>query len=1383
MTHSLPRRLALLFMTVVLLAGTTPAFAASNPWDGQDASIKARRQAQIENVQKKRDRLYSQEEREAAAARMEIQKLAVGASGVSASLVPTQGGVPDYFGSANWAFSPPLRKFVDEMPGLGPDNANGLGQYIPVGHPDTITYPGSDYYEIELREFEEQMHSDLPPTTLRGYVQTNMGTDEFGENTIAPDPIHYLGVTIVAQKDRPVRVKFTNALPTGEEGDLFIPVDTTVMGAGVGPLGGEEMYTENRATLHNHGAKTPWISDGTPHQWITPAGENTSYPEGVSVQNVPDMPDPGDGSMTFFYTNQQSARLMFYHDHSWGITRLNVYAGEAAGYIIRDEVEQGLIDDGLLPAEDIPLIVQDKTFVDTSTVLLTDPTWNWGSNPPDENGIVEPKQGDLWYPHVYSPAQNPFDLGGANPFGRWHYGPWFWPPTNGLTHMPIPNPYYDPVNAPWQPPMMPATPNPSMPGEAFMDTPLVNGTAFPYMEVDPKTYRFRVLNAADDRFFNLQMYEADTSTVSADLRTETEVKMIDASVCATFFPETWPTDGREGGVPDPRTAGPDWIQIGTESGFLPAPAVIPAQPIVWNNDPTTFNFGNVSDHSLLVAPAERADVLVDFSAYAGKTLILYNDAPAAFPARDARLDYYTGSPDLTDTGGYWGTEIGFGPNTRTIMQIKVKDTEPAEPYDLAALEAEFVTTDTQDGVFKRGQDPIPVGQTAYDQVYDTTFPSTWPNWGVSNIGSTELSFQTVAGDFLTIPMEPKAIQDEMGEAFDPDYGRMSGRLGLELPNTQAGRQTFVLQNFTDPITEKVQVNFEPMSPVLGDGTQIWKITHNGVDTHPIHFHSFDVQLINRVGWDGAIRLPDANELGFKETVRVSPLEDTIVAFRAVAPKPPFGVPESYRPLDPSQPIGGTMGFTNINPYTGQPLAVPTTNQIVNFKWEYVWHCHILSHEEMDMMRPMSLEATSVLPTAPVLEATGTVGGPIQLNWVDATPWDGTGPLTTLGDMSNEIGFRVERALIGVNGVAGPYTFIGDTLANETTFTDNTTILGGAYRYRVVAFNNAGDSISNVVLVGSGSPIRVFGPDRYATAVDSSFAAFPSWTGVQHVVVASGENNSQVDSLAAAGLAGAYEAPLLLTRANSVPQVTRDAIDAMPDGVQVHVVGGSTAVSNAVQTALGSIPGVASVDRIGGATRYETAANVAFRMESVLGPAFPGSAFIVNGSNSANLWDGLVSGPASWNMNYPVLLVTATSVPAATSNALTTLGLTQRYIVGGPTAVTAAVQTTLGVAAGDRISGADRYKTAVAFANRSKLEGWLNFQNIGVGAATIDALAGGGTMGKMGGPTLLTANASTVSPDLAAFITANKAEISWVWIFGGDAVVPDAQVIAIGNLLE
>ncbi len=178
--------------------------------------------------------------------------------------------------------------------------------------------------------------ASLPPTTVRSYVQYVGGS---------PLQYSYLGPVIVAQRDRPVRILFVNDLPNNSGGDLFIPVDPTVMGAGMGPTGA--MYTSNRAELHLHGGATPWISDGTPHQWTTPVlkpGETApAYPTGVSVYNVPDMGTQPIGQLTYYYTNQQSARLMFYHDHSYGITRLNVYAGEAAGYLVTDPIEQAMI--------------------------------------------------------------------------------------------------------------------------------------------------------------------------------------------------------------------------------------------------------------------------------------------------------------------------------------------------------------------------------------------------------------------------------------------------------------------------------------------------------------------------------------------------------------------------------------------------------------------------------------------------------------------------------------------------------------------------------------------------------------------------------------------------------------------------------------------------------------------------------------------------------------------------------------------------------------------------------------------------------------------------------------------------------------------------------
>ena len=314
--------------------------------------------------------------------------------------------------------------------------------------------------------------------------------------------------------------------------------------------------------------------------------------------------------MTFFYTNAQSARLQFYHDHAHGITRLNVYGGEAAGYVLTDAVEQDMINGSnvtgvnpgglhVLPGIGIPLVIQDKTFVDAETVYAQDPTWAWGT------GVT----GDLWYPHVYVPVQNPWDPTGTNAFGRWHYGPWFNPPTpvcvNGgpagcIEVGPVPNPYHQPdcdlvppgagCTAPWEPPLNPGVPNPSIPGESFMDTPIVNGTAYPTLTVEPKAYRFRILSAGNDRALNLQLYVAadkKTPTTPGTIGTVlcdgnnavpvadcTEVKMVPVTVNpANQYADT------PAGIPDPATAGPPWIQIGTEGGFTPAPLVIPQQPI------------------------------------------------------------------------------------------------------------------------------------------------------------------------------------------------------------------------------------------------------------------------------------------------------------------------------------------------------------------------------------------------------------------------------------------------------------------------------------------------------------------------------------------------------------------------------------------------------------------------------------------------------------------------------------------------------------------------------------------------------------------------------------------------------------------------------------
>jgi hypothetical protein len=290
-------------------------------------------------------------------------------------------------------------------------------------------------------------------------------------------------------------------------------------------------------------------------------------------------------------------------------------------------------------------------------------------------------------------------------------------------------------------------------------------------------------------------------------------------------------------------------------------------------------------------------------------------------------------------------------------------------------------------------------------------------------------------------------------SFD-EFGRMTANIGLEAVPATPAAQNVVLYPFVNPPTElidatnlpKGSVNGITMTPISSgsDGTQIWKITHNGVDTHPIHFHLYDVQVLNRVTWDNIIIPPDATELGWKDTIRVSPLEDTIVALRPIIPYVPFEVPNNVRLLNPMMPAGDTSMFNNVDANGNPTTAI--INKLVNFGWEYTYHCHILSHEEMDMMRPVSV---AMPPNAP-----------------DGLTWSvsGTGNKTSLtltwNDNSiNETGFTVQRrngtgGWVDLGTVDSPLDQAnthGPRTYTDTTFRWNTS----AYAYRVVAKNTIG----------------------------------------------------------------------------------------------------------------------------------------------------------------------------------------------------------------------------------------------------------------------------------------------------------------------------------------
>jgi len=667
-----------------------------------------------------------------------------------------------------------LRKFVASLPMPGPTG-------ISLASPNTTLYQGTDYYRIVMGQYRQQMHPDLPPTKLWGYADATKGPPRF----------RYLGSSIVATKGRPVRIAFQNMLPPVHP----LPVDTTIPGAETGQL-------VNRAAVHLHGGFVPWTSDGGPFHWFAPNG--THGPSWMKW-----LPD-STGKLTAddLWPNDQTARLMWYHDHAVGITRLNAYAGLAAAYVLVDDDEQfmfgagGIILPGQLPG--IPLVLQDKSFKSFA----------------DQFG----NKGDLDYPSSYGPAE---------------------PDSTGT------------------PPTISCVP------EFFADTVVINGMAFPQLTLPQGVHRFRMLNGTQSRVWNLQLYKEDRA---------------------------------KPGDPNLHKKGPNFIQIGTEGGFLPAPVVVPSG----NQFNVTDYFshakiahgplkGAPSGYGLVLGGAERADVLIDFSEASG-SFILYNDAPAPFPFGDDEVDYYTGH--MVDGVLVGAPDSEHGPNTRTLMRITITDGR----YDgLAGTELLDRLTRVLDFTVK-------------------------PKLGLI------VDDADIGTDFDPYPRSNHRIKT-LNEGVDP-FGRLAQFLGTGNALLGGAGGTVYGQYYedaVDPIEDKYQA---------GD-IETWDIYNTTGDVHPIHFHLVGVQVIGRARFVQAVDgnpeggvfapsgrwyPPDANERGFKETVRMNPGEVIRVVMKFNLPTLPAKVNNTY------------------------PITLPMSPRTGGH--EYVWHCHILEHEEHDMMRPM-----------------------------------------------------------------------------------------------------------------------------------------------------------------------------------------------------------------------------------------------------------------------------------------------------------------------------------------------------------------------------------------------------------------------------------------------
>ncbi|MGE5762483.1 MAG: multicopper oxidase family protein, partial [Mycobacterium leprae] len=275
---------------------------------------------------------------------------------------------------------------------------------------------------------------------------------------------------------------------------------------------------------HVHGNHTFDYSDGYAEAWFLP--DASDIPPGYATTGTfyeffrassPNGAQWGPGNAVFDYPNDQRAGTQWYHDHTLGMTRLNVYAGPAGFYLLRggpDDLPPGVLP-GPAPSVgdpadtryyEIPLAIQDRSFT---------------------------SDGSLFYPDSRALFADHF-----------------------------PGPYAPETDVPpiWNP-------------EVFGDTIVVNGNTWPVLEVEPRRYRFRILNGCNSRFLILRL--------------------------ASSPPSETPGQSQQAALPF-------WL-IGTEGGFLPQPARL---------------------DQLLLGPAERADVIVDFTDVpVGTALYVVNDGP------------------------------------------------------------------------------------------------------------------------------------------------------------------------------------------------------------------------------------------------------------------------------------------------------------------------------------------------------------------------------------------------------------------------------------------------------------------------------------------------------------------------------------------------------------------------------------------------------------------------------------------------------------------------------------------------------------------------------------------------------------------------------------
>jgi putative cell wall-binding protein len=307
--------------------------------------------------------------------------------------------------------------------------------------------------------------------------------------------------------------------------------------------------------------------------------------------------------------------------------------------------------------------------------------------------------------------------------------------------------------------------------------------------------------------------------------------------------------------------------------------------------------------------------------------------------------------------------------------------------------------------------------------------------------------------------------------------------------------------------------------------------------------------------------------------------------------------------------------------------------------------------------------------------------------------------------------------------------------------------------------------------------RLAGATRYGTA--AAIAGSSTFSAPTTAIVATGENFP--DALAASSLAGANaQAPIVLTETNAYTAEAKSGLAALKaKGVTaITLVGGTAAIAQSVEDAI-KADGF-TVSRVAGDDRYETAAAIATAANTKSAAAPIGglkAALIATGTNFP---DALAGGPAAYANKLPLLLVNDT-VPAETSNAISTLGIKKVYILGGTSAVSSTVEAQLVAATGNpatRLAGTNRYSTSTSIADFEKntLSFPVTSALLATGENFPDALAAGPLGGQRKAPAILTAS-GTLSTEASTWLDANSTTLNTITAVGGTAAVADSVLAA------